>query len=99
MRWEPGDKVNRMAEVEERLRVRAGTHGTVACKKKAAWGRVNPKNRSFWTHAHLASAGPGSTGSHHILTHTSVPQPLNLQEVDGKAIPYQVRQFLRIMRR
>jgi hypothetical protein len=36
-------------------------------------------------------------GSHHILIHKDVPQPLNLQEVDGQAKPYQVRQFLRIV--
>ncbi len=34
-------------------------------------------------------------GSHHIMVHPDVPRPLNLQEVDGQAKPYQVRQFLK----
>lgn len=38
-----------------------------------------------------------TSGSHHILTHDDVSLPLNLQEVDGQAKPYQVRQFLRIV--
>jgi predicted RNA binding protein YcfA (HicA-like mRNA interferase family) len=33
-------------------------------------------------------------GSHHIFIHPQVRQPVNLQEVKGKAKPYQVRQFL-----
>jgi predicted RNA binding protein YcfA (HicA-like mRNA interferase family) len=39
------------------------------------------------------------SGSHHILVHADVPQLLNLQEVGGKAKPYQVRQFLRLVER
>jgi hypothetical protein len=35
-------------------------------------------------------------GSHHIFVHASVPELVNLQEVDGKAKPYQVRQFLKL---
>ena len=38
-------------------------------------------------------------GSHHIFVHPSVPELVNLQEVGGKAKPYQVRQFLRIVER
>jgi len=37
------------------------------------------------------------SGSHHIYVHPDVPEPLNLQEVDGKAKPYQIRQFLRLV--
>jgi predicted RNA binding protein YcfA (HicA-like mRNA interferase family) len=33
-------------------------------------------------------------GSHHIYTHPDVSELVNLQEVDGKAKPYQVSQFL-----
>ncbi len=36
-------------------------------------------------------------GSHHIFSHPGVPELLNLQEVDGKAKPYQVRQFLKLV--
>jgi hypothetical protein len=31
------------------------------------------------------------------MVHPDVPQPLNLQEVGGKAKPYQVRQFVRLV--
>jgi predicted RNA binding protein YcfA (HicA-like mRNA interferase family) len=37
------------------------------------------------------------TGDHHIYAHPKVPKLVNLQEVDGKAKPYQVRQFLKIV--
>ncbi|MBD2145881.1 type II toxin-antitoxin system HicA family toxin [Sphaerospermopsis sp. FACHB-1194] len=33
-------------------------------------------------------------GSHHIFTHPTIPELINLQNCNGKAIPYQVRQFL-----
>lgn len=36
-------------------------------------------------------------GSHHIMVHLDVPQPLNLQEVNGQAKPYQIRQFLKLV--
>jgi predicted RNA binding protein YcfA (HicA-like mRNA interferase family) len=39
------------------------------------------------------------SGSHHIYTHPDIPDLLNLQESNGKAKPYQVRQFLRIVER
>jgi predicted RNA binding protein YcfA (HicA-like mRNA interferase family) len=38
-----------------------------------------------------------SSGSHRIFTHPDVKELLNLQEVDGRAKPHQVRQFLRIV--
>ena len=38
-------------------------------------------------------------GSHHIFKHPSILEMLNLQEVDGEAKPYQIRQFLRIVER
>jgi predicted RNA binding protein YcfA (HicA-like mRNA interferase family) len=34
-------------------------------------------------------------GSHHIFVHPKATRPLNLQDVGGKAKPYQVKQFLR----
>jgi len=36
-------------------------------------------------------------GSHHIFVHPDVPHLVNLQDVEGKAKPYQVRQFLRLV--
>jgi len=33
-------------------------------------------------------------GSHHIFTHPTITELINLQNRNGKAIPYQVRQFL-----
>ena len=33
-------------------------------------------------------------GSHHIFTHPNIPELINLQNRNGKAIPYQIRQFL-----
>jgi len=36
-------------------------------------------------------------GSHHILAHPDIPELLNLQEVDGQAKPYQIRQFLKLV--
>lgn len=37
------------------------------------------------------------SGSHHIYNHTQVPEIINIQNRNGKAIPYQVRQFLSIV--
>lgn len=36
-------------------------------------------------------------GSHHIFTHSQVRELINVQEVDGKAKPYQIRQFLQLV--
>ena len=38
-------------------------------------------------------------GSHHILTHPTIPELLNLQDVRGQANPYQVRQLLQLVER
>ena len=34
------------------------------------------------------------SGSHHIFVHPDVPELINLQDVKGKAKPYQIRQLL-----
>ena len=39
------------------------------------------------------------SASHHIFTHPGMPELLNLQEVDGKCKPYQVRQVLKLLDR
>ena len=36
-------------------------------------------------------------GSHHIFKHDRIPKLLNLQNLKGKAKPYQIRQFLALM--
>ena len=36
-------------------------------------------------------------GSHHIFAYPGVPELVNLQEVGGKAKPYQIGQFLRLV--
>ncbi len=38
-------------------------------------------------------------GSHHIYIHPDVPELINLQNVKGKAKPYQIKQFLNIIER
>jgi len=38
-------------------------------------------------------------GSHHIFVHSEVRELLNLQEVKGKAKPYQVKQLLSLVER
>lgn len=39
------------------------------------------------------------SGGHHIFVHPDVPELVNLQNVGGKAKPYQIRQFLRLVER
>jgi predicted RNA binding protein YcfA (HicA-like mRNA interferase family) len=38
-------------------------------------------------------------GSHHIFVHPEISELLNLQNVNGEAKPYQIRQFLRLVER
>ncbi len=39
------------------------------------------------------------SGSHHVFVHPRIAQIVSLQDVDGQAKPYQVRQCLRLIRR
>jgi predicted RNA binding protein YcfA (HicA-like mRNA interferase family) len=39
------------------------------------------------------------SGSHHIFVHPDVPELINLQNVKGKAKPYQVKQLLQVVER
>jgi len=39
------------------------------------------------------------SGSHHIFFHPEIRELINLQEVDGMAKSYQIRQFLRLVER
>jgi predicted RNA binding protein YcfA (HicA-like mRNA interferase family) len=38
-------------------------------------------------------------GSHHIFVHPKIPELINLQNVAGKAKPYQIKQLLQIIER
>ena len=40
-----------------------------------------------------------TSGSHHLFSHPEVKELVNMQEVDGEAKPYQIRQFLRLVER
>jgi predicted RNA binding protein YcfA (HicA-like mRNA interferase family) len=37
------------------------------------------------------------SGSHHIFVHLEIPELLNLQNVAGKAKPYQMKQLIKIV--
>jgi predicted RNA binding protein YcfA (HicA-like mRNA interferase family) len=37
------------------------------------------------------------SGSHHIYAHPGIPELLNLQNVKGKAKPYQIKQLLQLI--
>jgi len=39
------------------------------------------------------------SGDHHIYVHPDIPELLNLQDVKGKAKPYQIKQFLELIER
>ena len=39
------------------------------------------------------------SGSHHIYGKSGLAEQVNLQEVQGKAKPYQIRQFLKLVER
>ena len=39
------------------------------------------------------------SGNHHIYVHPKIPELMNIQDVKGKAKPYQVRQFLAMVER
>jgi hypothetical protein len=58
----------------------------------------NPKNVRFESLIKVVEAFgfrfSRGKGSHHIYTREGVTEILNFQEVDGKAKPYQVRQFI-----
>jgi len=40
-----------------------------------------------------------TSGSHHIFVHPQVQELVNLQNVHGKAKPYQIRQLLQLVER
>jgi predicted RNA binding protein YcfA (HicA-like mRNA interferase family) len=36
-------------------------------------------------------------GNHHIYIHPAIPELVNIQDVKGKAKPYQIKQFLQLI--
>ncbi|MDQ3908026.1 MAG: type II toxin-antitoxin system HicA family toxin [Acidobacteriota bacterium] len=72
-------------------------------KKLLRKALTSPKNFRF---ADMVSLIEGfgfrlsrTSGSHHIFTHPAVAELVNLQEVNGRAKPYQIGQFLRLVER
>jgi predicted RNA binding protein YcfA (HicA-like mRNA interferase family) len=63
----------------------------------------SPKNVQFSEMVTLAEAFgfrlSRVKGSHHIFVHPQARELVNLQDVDGRAKPYQIRQFLRLVER
>ncbi|MEO8391670.1 MAG: type II toxin-antitoxin system HicA family toxin [Chloroflexota bacterium] len=45
----------------------------------------------------LASFKNGLSGSHHIFAHPQIARPFPIQDVKGKAKPYQVEQLLKLV--
>ncbi len=64
---------------------------------------TSPKNVRFGEMVALVEAFgfrlSRTRGSHHIFVHSRVRELVNLQNVGGKAKPYQIRQFLRLVER
>jgi len=72
-------------------------------QKLLAKALVGSKNLRFTEAVALAKAFgyrlTRTRGSHHIFIHPKIKELINLQEVGGKAKPYQVRQLLDIVER
>jgi hypothetical protein len=70
-------------------------------KKLLQKALTSPKNLRFGDMVTLIEAFgfrlSRSSGSHHIYIRPGVSELVNLQEVDGKAKPYQIGQFLRLV--
>jgi hypothetical protein len=72
-------------------------------KKKEKYEELkrNPKNVRFETLYQAAELSgfkfKGGKGSHRIFVKEGVKELLNFQNVGGKAKPYQVKQFLKIV--
>jgi HicA-like toxin of HicAB toxin-antitoxin system len=64
---------------------------------------ASPNNVRFSDMSSLADAFgfrlSRTRGSHHIFVHPDISELVNLQDVQGQATPYQVRQFLKLVER
>ena len=71
-----------------------------AIKALDEW-KKNPKNVRFKSLIKVVEAFgfrfSRGKGSHHIYTREGVTEILDFQEVDGKAKPYQIRQFISVV--
>ena len=68
--------------------------------KRIATAQRNVRFSDALTLAHALGFRLARTeGSHHILIHPAVREPLNLQNVRGQAKQYQVRQLLQLVER
>jgi predicted RNA binding protein YcfA (HicA-like mRNA interferase family) len=65
----------------------------LAGSKNIRFGEVVALAEGFGFHLSRVS------GSHHIFTHPHVRELVNLQNVNGKAKPYQIRQLLQLVER
>ena len=72
-------------------------------RKLLAKALSSPANMRFADMQRLAEAFGFQllrvTGSHHIYGRAGMPEQINLQQVGGKAKPYQIHQFLRLIER
>ncbi len=74
-------------------------------KKKELYEKLknNPKNVRFTDLCKAAELFgfkvKGGKGSHVVYAHPGIKEILNFQNVGGKAKPYQVKQFLKIVER
>ena len=72
-------------------------------KRKEIYEKLlrNPKNIRFGFLCRAAERFgftlKASRGSHHVFTRDGIPEILNLQDVNGKAKPYQVKQLCTII--
>ena len=71
--------------------------------KRRAFAEIkdNPKNVHFNNMCNIAEAFGfrfrGGKGSHRIYVREGITELLNFQNVNGKAKPYQVKQFIKIV--
>jgi predicted RNA binding protein YcfA (HicA-like mRNA interferase family) len=71
-------------------------------RQKLLWKLISGSKNIRFAEAIAVAEGFGFkrdrvSGSHHILVHPEIPELINLQNVKGKAKPYQVKQLLKIV--
>ena len=77
----------------------------IIVNKRKLFQRIvnNPRNVRFETLTMLATSFGFKLvriqGSHHIFSHSQIDEIINLQDIQGMAKPYQVRQLLGLIER
>jgi len=71
-------------------------------RQKLLWKLISGSKNIRFTEAIAVAESFGFkldrvSGSHHILVHPEISELINLQNVKGKATPYQVKQLLKIV--